>query len=115
MNPGMMKTPLTLKVRATTTSSYGQVLATYSGTTTIFGQVTETTAEEKTNHLKLNLISTHKITANFYPGIKVEDRFTALAGRGTDGLNISTTYEILSIVNVRQENHTISFICREVA
>lgn len=115
MNPGMMKTPLVLKVRTSTTSSYGQPISGFTGTTQLFGQITDTTSEEKTNHLKLNLISTHKITMNFYPGINAYDRFEAQASRGTDGLSLTKTYEILSAVDYRQQGHTLEFICREIA
>jgi head-tail adaptor len=114
MNPGLMRTPLLIQTRAVVVTTYGQPTFTYSGSTYIFGQITECNAEEKLNHHKMNQVVTHKITSNFYPGLKAGDRFTASASRGTDGNSISATYEIISVVDYRQEGHTLNLICREI-
>ena len=115
MNPGLMRTPIVLKVRSNSTSVYGQSVASYSGTTQLFGQITDASADEKLNHLKMNLVVTHKITCNFYPGIKSYDRFEAQISRGADGLALTATFEIISALDYRSEGHTLNFICREIA
>lgn len=115
MNPGLMRTPIVLKVRSNSTSVYGQSIPSYSGTTQLFGQITDASADEKLNHLKMNLVVTHKITCNFYPGIKSYDRFEASISRGADGLALTATFEIISALDYRSEGHTLNFICREIA
>ena len=115
MNPGLMRTPLVLKVRANQTTVYGQSVASYSGTTQLFGQITDASAEEKLNHLKLNMVVTHKITCNFYPDIKSYDRFEAQISRDANNATITATFEIISALDYRSEGHTLNFICREIA
>lgn len=115
MNPGLMRTPIVLKVRSNSTSVYGQSIASYSGTTQLFGQITDASADEKLNHLKMNLVVTHKITCNFFPGIKSNDRFEASISRGANGLALTATFEIISALDYRSEGHTLNFICREIA
>ena len=110
-----MRTPLVLKVRANSTTVYGQSVASYSGTTQLFGQITDASAEEKLNHLKLNMVVTHKITCNFYPGIKSYDRFEAQISRDANNDTITATFEIISALDYRSEGHTLNFICREIA
>lgn len=110
-----MRTPLMLKVRANNTTVYGQSVASYSGTTQLFGQITDASAEEKLNHLKLNMVVTHKITCNFYPDIKSYDRFEAQISRDSNNATITATFEIISALDYRSEGHTLNFICREIA
>ena len=114
MNPGLMRTPLLIKFRNITVSSYGQPLFTYTGTTYIAGQIKECSGEEKLNHHKMDQIVTHKITTNFYPGISTGDRFTASVSRDSNNASFTKTYEIISAIDYRQEGHTLNFICREV-
>ena len=45
---------------------------------------------------------------------KVSDRFTASLSRGTNGTTISTTFEIVSIVDYKSAGHTLTMQCREV-
>ena len=114
MNPGLMRTPLLIQTRAVVVTTYGQPTFTYSGSTYIFGQITECNAEEKLNHHKMDQIVTHKITTNFYPGISTGDRFTASVSRDSNNASFTKTYEIISAIDYRQEGHTLNFICREV-
>jgi head-tail adaptor len=115
MNPGLMRTPIVLKQRTNTTSVYGQSVASYTGTTQLFGQITDASADEKLNHLKMNLVVTHKITCNFYPGIKSYDRFEAQISRDSNNATLTATFEIISALDYRSEGHTLNFICREIA
>ena len=115
MNSGLMRTPLVIKTRTQTLNTYGTPTYTFTTGDTIFGQIKDCTAEEKTNHMKLDQLVTHKITTNFYPGIAATDRFTASVSRGTSGTTLSTTFEIVSIVDYKSAGHTLIMQCREVA
>ena len=114
MNSGLMRTPLVIKTRTQTLNTYGTPTYTFTTGDTIFGQIKDCTAEEKTNHMKLDQMVTHKITTNFYPGISHYDRFTASISRDANNTAKTATFEIVSIVDYRQEGHTLEMICREV-
>lgn len=115
MNSGMMRTPLIIKARTQTIDSFGTPTYTHTSGDTIFAEIKDSSAVEKTNHAMLQQVITHQITTNFYPGIKVYDRFIASLSRGTSGTTISTTFEIVSIVDYKSAGHTLIMQCREVA
>jgi len=114
MNSGMMRTPLVIKVRTQTLGSFGTPTYTYTTGDTIFGEIKDSSAVEKTNHMALQQIVTHQITTNFYPGINNYDRFTASLSRSILDTTISTTFEIVSIVDYKSAGHTLIMQCREV-
>lgn len=114
MNSGMMRTPLIINARSQTLTSFGTPTYTYTSGDTIFGEIKDSSAIEKTNHAELSQVITHQITTNFYPGIKIYDRFTASTSRGTSGTSLSTTFEIVSIVDYKSAGHTLIMQCREV-
>ena len=115
MNSGMMRTPLVIKTRAQTLGTFGTPTYTYTTGDTIFGEIKDSSAVEKTNHMALQQIVTHQITTNFYPGINAYDRFTASLSRSAaTGTTISTTFEIVSIVDYKSAGHTLIMQCREV-
>jgi head-tail adaptor len=114
MNSGMMRTPMVINARTQTLTSFGTPTYTYASGDTIFGEIKDSSAVEKTNHMALSQVVTHQITTNFYPGIKPFDRFTASLSRGTGGTTISTTFEIVSIVDYKSAGHTLTMQCREV-
>ena len=115
MNSGMMRTPLVIKTRTETIGSFGTPTYTYTTGDTIFGEIKDSSAVEKTNHAMLSQVVTHQITTNFYPGISATDRFTASVSRGTSGTTLSTTFEIVSIVDYKSAGHTLIMQCREVS
>ena len=114
MNSGLMRTPLVLYTRSQTLNSYGTATYTFTVGDTIFGQIKDCTAEEKTNHMKLDQVVTHKITSQWYPAIKHYDRFIASVSRDSTGVSQSVTFDIISIVDYRQEGHTLEMTCRVV-
>ena len=114
MNSGMMRTPMVIGVRTQTLTSFGTPTYTYATGDTIFGEIKDSSAVEKSNHMALSQVVTHQITTNFYPGIRAFDRFTAYLSRGTNNSVISTTFEIVSIVDYKSAGHTLTMQCREV-
>ena len=114
MNSGMMRTPLVIKVRTQALGTFGTPTYTYTTGDTIFGEIKDSSAVEKTNHMALAQVVTHQITTNFYPGINAYDRFSASVSRGADGLTKTATFEIVSIVDYKSAGHTLIMQCREV-
>lgn len=105
---------MVIGTRTQTLTSFGTPTYTYATGDTIFGEIKDSSAVEKTNHMALSQVVTHQITTNFYPGIRAFDRFTASLSRGTGGTTISTTFEIVSIVDYKSAGHTLTMQCREV-
>jgi hypothetical protein len=105
---------MVIGTRTQTLTSFGTPTYTYATGDTIFGEIKDSSAVEKTNHMALSQVVTHQITTNFYPGIRAFDRFTAYLSRGTNGSVISTTFEIVSIVDYKSAGHTLTMQCREV-
>ena len=116
MNAGMMRTPMSIQTRTQSLTSFGTPTFTYTTGDTIFGEIKDSSAVEKTNHMALQQIVTHQITTNFYPGINAYDRFTASLSRSAaTGTTISTTFEIVSIVDYKSAGHTLIMQCREIS
>jgi hypothetical protein len=105
---------MVIGARTQTLTSFGTPTYTYATGDTIFGEIKDSSAVEKSNHMALSQVVTHQITTNFYPGIRAFDRFTAYLSRGTGGSVISTTFEIVSIVDYKSAGHTLTMQCREV-
>jgi len=105
---------MVIGTRTQTLTSFGTPTYTYATGDTIFGEIKDSSAVEKSNHMALSQVVTHQITTNFYPGIRAFDRFTAYLSRGTGGSVISTTFEIVSIVDYKSAGHTLTMQCREV-
>ena len=105
---------MVINTRTQSLTSFGTPTYTYTGGDTIFGEIKDSSAVEKTNHLALQQFVTHQITTNFYPNIKKSDRFSASVSRGTNGLSNTVTFEIVSIVDYKSAGHTLVMQCREV-
>ena len=115
MNSGMMRTPMSIQTRTQSLTSFGTPTYTYTTGDTIFGEIKDSSAVEKTNHMALAQVVTHQITTNFYPGINAYDRFSASVSRGAYGLTKTATFEIVSIVDYKSAGHTLIMQCREIS
>lgn len=111
MNPGYMRTPLSIRMPVESVDEYGQTTVSYTIDDTIFAAVNEASAEEKMNHRQQNQLVTHRIRTRWHPNIQHRTRLQTVANTG--GMTVRT-WEVVTAINWQERREYLDLVCREV-
>jgi len=112
MNPGYMRTPLTIYNPTDTTDEFGQVTSTKtSAGATVFAAINEASADERMNHRQLNQVVTHRIRCRWHPDITHRTQLRTVA---TEQGKATATWEVVTCIDWQERRQYLDLVCRQI-